>query len=775
MVMKNPLNRRIVRDLKKDFSKYLIVFVMLVLCISAGFAFILADKSISITFEESFEKYNIEDGYFTLKNKMNKAQKKIIEESGVSIYDNSYVNETRGIQTIRIYNANYREKIDGVDYMTGTRPTSLNEIGIDRMYAQNNDISVGDEFITDGRTYTVTSLISLSDYACLYESNDDVMFDSINFGVAVVSDETFNTYSKKEITNCYSWIYDEKTDDEVTLKTKGEDLLKVINSYASLDSFVPEYTNQSIAFVLEDLVSDYGSMIFFLYVLLIILAYINAITISNTIDNESKVIGTLRATGYTRKELLHHYMALPTIITFIGTLIGYLLGNTVLKTAMLKMYYGSYSLLSYEDHYVAEVFILALILPVTIMIGINYLVLKSKLKISPLKFLRRDLSGKKKSNAFPLSKKIRFITRFKLRVLLQNKASYVTLFFGIFLACFIMLFGLGFPEMLDNYASIATSEMDANYTYMLSIPSSIQDDSDKLKSTISLLNFSRETETDNDTAEKFSAYVLTTEDDFIHEDNVTIYGIEKDSDYINIDLNYGDVYITSGFADKYQIGIGDSITLKEQYEDKEYTFTIDGIYDKECQVNMYMDKDYLNDFFDLGNSYFCGYFSDSPIEDIDEKYLGSVIDEKTMTSLSDQLTVSMGGFMSIMKIFSIVVFFVLIYLLSKTIIERNARNISLLKIVGYSNKETNRIYVRITTYVVIFSLLVSIPILYYFVMWVFEMLLRNMLSGWVPLVVSNKTFAMCAILGFVTYLVVSVFEYIKISRIPMSDALKIDE
>ena len=45
------------------------------------------------------------------------------------------------------------------------------------------------------------------------------------------------------------------------------------------------------------------------------MAFVFGITISNTIRKEAGVIGTLRASGYTRRELILHYMTLPVLVT----------------------------------------------------------------------------------------------------------------------------------------------------------------------------------------------------------------------------------------------------------------------------------------------------------------------------------------------------------------------------------------------------------------------------------------------------------------------------
>ena len=92
--------------------------------------------------------------------------------------------------------------------------------------------------------------------------------------------------------------------------------------------------------------------------------------------------------------------------------------------------------------------------------------------------------------------------------------------------------------------------------------------------------------------------------------------MEPDSRYIQADLSGDGVYISSAYADKFRIKEGDTITLKEKYEKDEYSFKVDGIYDYAASLCVFMERDKLNEAFDLGDDYFGGYFSDTEIRDI---------------------------------------------------------------------------------------------------------------------------------------------------------------
>ena len=84
-----------------------------------------------------------------------------------------------------------------------------------------------------------------------------------------------------------------------------------------------------------------------LYIVMVIMAFVFGITTSNTIRKEAGVIGTLRASGYTKNELIRHYMSMPVLVTLIGAVVGNILGYTIFKNVCAGMYYGSYSLPTY--------------------------------------------------------------------------------------------------------------------------------------------------------------------------------------------------------------------------------------------------------------------------------------------------------------------------------------------------------------------------------------------------------------------------------------------
>ena len=203
-----------------------------------------------------------------------------------------------------------------------------------------------------------------------------------------------------------------------------------------------------------------------------------------------------------------------------------------------------------------------------------------------------------------------------------------------------------------------------------------------------------------------------------------------------------------------------------------YEFTVTGIYDYEGALALFMDQSMVNETFGFDKDYFSGYLSNTEITDIDSKYMSSVIDLEALTKISRQLDVSMGNMMLLVDGFAIVIFMVLIYLLSKIIIEKNAQSISLVKILGYSDGEISRLYIVSTTIVVILCLLISLPIEYEIMVFLFRAIMMSSISGWIPFYVDPILYVKMMAIGVGTYAVVAALEYFKIRKVPMDEALK---
>lgn len=741
--MGNPLRKRYIRELRTDFGKYIALFLFL--CLTIGFCsgFLVADGSTKRAYDESFLKYSVESGHFTLAKPADESLLKLVEqEADVLVNELFYKDrELHNGHTIRIYKQ--RTRVNRADVLQGALPAADGEIAIDRLYAENNRILIGDRMTVGGMDFTVCGFVALSDYSALFKNNTDMMFDANKFTVALVTEADFNALDDAGLHYCYAWRNLDSSLSETGQKEKSDEILQLLAQSAALTDFVPRLENQAILFTGDDMGSDKVMIEWLLYIAIAILAFVFAVTTRSTIEQEASAIGTLRASGYTRGELLRHYLTLPMAVTLAAAVIGNVLGYTVMKNVVAGMYYHSYSLTAYETVWNAEAFVLTTAIPLIIILAVNLLVLSYTLTLTPLQFLRHDWKRRMKKRVIRL-RHGRFLSRFRCRVILQNLPAFITMFLGIFFASVLLLFGMMFTPLLEHFKAEVVDSKIAEYQYILKAP---------------LL-------TETEGAERYSMTALQND----AEEEITVYGVAENSAYVK-QIRSGQVLLSDGYLDKYGIQTGDTVTLHEKYGDQSYTFTVGGSYHYPAALSIFMSQEQFNAMFDRDADDFDGYFSNSKIQDIEDVCIATTITEHDLTVMADQLSDSMGMVFPMFGGFAILLYLLMIDLLARMIVEKNAQSISMLKILGYSDRETGRLYNAATAIVVLVSLLVAIPLSAFLIRVIYYIMMQEF-PGWLTYYIAPWIYPAMLAIGGVGYLLVHWLQLRKVRRIPLAQALK---
>ena len=688
----------------------------------------------------------------------------------VTIYENFYHEEEERAGShkanVRIFRSD--SEIDKASFFEGRAPETAEEIAIDRMHASNVGVKIGDKIKVGGKEFEVVGLLSYVNYLTLHEHNTDLMFDAFGFDVAMVTPEAFEKLTSR-LHYSYAYKYVNAPADSVEKADDSSAFLKTLITQSlvydnEIDDYLPEYLRQASNFAVTDIEGDSAGTAILCYILIGVIAFIFAITISNTIEKEASVIGTLRASGYSKGELVRHYMSMPLIVTLIGAVLGNILGYTAFRNVAVNLYYESYSLPKCYPVWSSTALVKTTIIPLVLMFFINLFVIVKKLQASPLQFLRHDLSKSKRTKARRLPS-WSFMRRFRLRILFQNMPNYVVLVFGVVFIMLMMCFAFGLPDSLNNYTEKASSMMFADYQYMLM---DYRDENGNIL------------KTSEDTAEEFCATTLMypkkkstfrTGMGSGGDESVTVYGISENSSYIDLKGEKGKAFVSSAFASKFGIGEGDTITLHAEYENKSYEIPISGTIAYDGGIAVFMSREYFDEFFEKESEEFSGFFSRKEIKDIDEQYVATVITTEDITKVTTQLNHSFGGIIDVFKYALIVMAAALIYLLAKIIIERNEHAISMAKILGFKNSEIGSLYIIPTAIVVFFVAIVGFAGGYYLMIWVFKAFMMQM-DGYFAFYMTIKSMIMSVVYLLIGYAFVSILDFIRIKHIPMDVALK---
>ncbi len=750
--MRNPLFKRLPREFKKDIIKYLVMFLFLTLPIALCSGYMIGNDSMIKTYYEGIEEYNLEDGHFTTINSLDDVLIDEIEkEENINIYKLYYKDElTNNESTIRLYKISDRDNINKWCVHKGILPQKDNEIALDRLYCENNKINIGDIINIANKDFKVTAYISLFDYSSLFKNNTDSMFDANKFSISLVNDDAFNNISNDNLIYNYAYLYptrlNEKDAFNKTNELSKKLYIKTLLNGNKLDSLLSKEDNQAINFTINDLEGDLTMMLVFGSIIVFGLAFVFALSIKSQIEAEAKSIGTLKAMGYKNRELLVQYLILPTLITLLAGVFGNILAYTWLKTYIVNLYYHSYSLPLYTTFYNPKALLYTTILPIIMVLIINFFVIIKVLFVPSLNLLRNQLITKKHKKVTKLSHKINFISRFQIRVILQNKGTYIALFFGTLLASIILLFGLMMNPLLEHYKEEVIKLQIAPYQTILKV--------------------------DIDDLDGEKLYVKTID---YGNDQIMLFGLEKygdNSKYLN-ELFISDnkkVIVSSGLKFKYGLKKGSSIELEEKYKDNKYKLNVEEVYNTTGSLVIFMDATYFKEMFD---DYLVSYFSDNKL-DISDEYIYKVISLNDLIVVSNQLADSMGRVFVLFTSISVILFALLIFLLAKIVIEKNQNQISMLKIIGYKTFDINKIYNISTGIITILSLIISTFIAQFFIKLAWDIILKTKLSGWLDFYVAPYLYPIIFGIGVIAFLIVYLIESRKISKINLALALKDD-
>lgn len=748
--MRNPLHKSLKKEFLRNRSRYISLSLVLILMIGVVTGFLSVAYSAKELLIKDQISSKVEDGQLALRDRMDVKTKTKLEALGLKVYEQFYTEQSVSRDTmVRVYRKRF--DINRATLHEGRMPNKQTEIALDRLFALKNGYNIRDTIRMSGKSMTITGLISVPDYTSLIQKNSDMMMDPIHFGIAIVTDTGFQTLSTDRIVYSYSYYLDDRELNDFQKQKRADDIQEIcIREGAVLENLLTAQMNQAISFLPNDMGSDIPMVQTLLYIILMILAFIFVVISQTMIEEQASVIGTLLASGYTRRELLQHYMMLPTILIIVSAGIGNLIGYTLFPNLFTDMYYSNYCLPPLSIQPVWEALLSTTVMPFIFMMLILYVLLKRRLRLSPLRFLRKDLRRHRQRRYIPLHGSS-FFQRFRIRIILQNKGSYLVLFLGIIFASFLLMFALILTPSMEQYIRNLEADTRCDYQYLLKAP--VQADGEKV------------------TLTSLKAYYVGGDLDL----DVTLYGLGPNSGYytdMTLSSDPKSIVISSDFASKMSLQVGDAITLRNPYRDKAYSFTIQDIYPYNTGFSAFMPRNQLNQLLHEDHTYFNGYLSNQPL-DIEEAYVQSVVTRSDLVKINEQMTQAFSQLLPVLTSVSIAIYLVVLYILTRLVTDRNAISMSFLKVMGYTAKEIRSLYLHATTLVVLASLTVALPLcniaLRYLMKFAFMKFTGN-LSVYIP----GYVYFLVFVTGGVAYLFIKALLTRRIEQMELGYALKED-
>lgn len=422
-------------------------------------------------------------------------------------------------------------------------------------------------------------------------------------------------------------------------------------------------------------------------IILVLISYVLSVFVVHSIDRESSVIGALYALGVKKKDLMKHYVTLPTIIAavsgIIGTAIAY--SNAGVRVQMQDCY-NYYSLPNLDVIVMPYLIIYGIIVPPVICWAVTSLVINKRLSRQVLMLIKNEQRVSKGKDI--KLKNMKFMRLFKLRQILRERRTAFTVVFGMFVSLLIAVMSLEIFVYCDNVRIQYPEDTKYQYMYTYKYPS------------------------ENPPQGGYEAYAKTLKKEIYgYNFDVTLLGITEDNPFFDTDLadSHSQVTISSSISYKYGLQVGDVITLKGEENDKFYAFEISDITQYAPGFMVFMPYDKALELFGEQDDYYNVVFADHEL-DIEPGRLYSTTTKADVEKAAGIFVNQMKSMILTLGGVSALIFAIVLYLMMKVMIDRSAFSIALIKIFGYRQKELKKMYLDGNFYVVAIGALISVPL-----------------------------------------------------------------
>ena len=736
------LNRRIVREFNKNFVSYIAIFLMVVMSGFLVVSFSGTTFTVRDSVENGWAEQNVEDGEFILSKKISKGDIADLEREGVVIEEMFFMDLSADNDTVLRLFAN-REKINTLVLSNGYSAAADNEIALEYTFAEFVDFEIGSTVSAGNRQFVIAGTGTVPDYAHRTANISDVGTDDY-FGIGFITKPAFDRlagskeYSSKVIYN-YSFKLMEGTEASI-IKDK-------VAETGTLRSFVEKDRNARITSIIQYNASmlSYAIMVGALFSLII--AFILSVFIVNLLEQDSVAIGTLYALGYTKGELVRHYIVLPVITVAIGALLGTLLGTQGVTLFVANHY--SYPPLTGVVS--PSMLLYGIAMPIVFSVIINLYVLSRKLNAQPLFLLRggqklKDISTAKLNN-------LSFITMFRTRQFLREMRSYCVIFVGFGLSILLLMLGFSLYSTIEHYADTVGEDMQYENMYLLNAPLEEQP-----------------TSTERALTKSYTIYCEQAGADL----DVVLQGVESGSIYFDFAEQLKDdpqlVYVSDSAVVKYGYKEGDFVTFTDNLMDRYDTFKIAGTVPFKNGIYFFMDIDAMRTRFEVDDSYYNTLFSNKDVS-ISDELLVSTVNRVTVADTAQGWIDSGRSYLYIFMGVAVLTFVIMSYILFRMMVDRTAYSIALMKIFGFSEGLVRRIYLGGNLFILAVACVVFFPVSANLMVTIIPSLNGAMGSGMATYIDIRYYIMMLAVVTL-TYGILNFLLGRYLRKVPMSRVLK---
>lgn len=768
------LLRKLWRDLLKNKVQFLSIFLMSFLGL---YVFVGIDSEVTggtAASYEYYQEYNLSDLWVSGKTFSNSDLQRIKSLEEVSdaerrLYlegkSKDFDDEPNFFITFLETNEISKLKVDeGQPYSEG-----LSGIWIDDSFARNRGLNVGDTINVEVEGKTITEIIRgrihhpeyvyfvedvaamMPDYGkycfCFVSAKEypgDIYFNQIIIDAAGIDNATALSDEEKYVESQIS----EKLKNLMDLDTLVVTGKASCMSYETFNSEMNQHRSMALAFPL-------------VFMLISVLGIITTMTRLTT--NQRIQIGTLKALGFSGKDITLHYVSYGFFLSLFGSVLGAIVGYYTLPDFILGMFSSTYLLPGLRKG-VSTGSVLCILLMVTASTYITFYSVRKEGKQPPAITLKPAPPKISKQTVLERSKLWQgfdFSTQWNLRDILRNKVRTIMGMTGVLGAAMLIFAAFGCLDSMNAMMDEAYGHINTATTkIVLAEDVTYGEAYDYARKYDGQMVENRAIEISASGIKKTGTVRVFDQGNYINFQDNKLNRIEFDKNEIGI---------SSKMASLLNVSKGDMVTWHIIGNDDYHSFKVSQIYkDPSVQgITMYRPVyEQLDEKF-LPTEVLTNYKVSQTLSE--EENVTGVNDSRTAMSSMKAMMDMMYTMVGILIFAAVILGVVVLYNLGVLSLVEKIKEMATLKVLGFDTKKIRAILSQQNIWITVVGIILGMPFGYALIAMMFADMPEAMDYS---VVVYLPTYAYTFVLTFVLSMVVNRVLSRKVKTIDMVDALK---
>lgn len=756
--MKNKLLLSSVRKIKSSYKRFISLMFLSILGVGFFVGLKATAPNMIITLDNYLDSRNMHD--IEIVGSLGLTYEDILEIENLGFAEEIYgIKSIDHVIKINDYDKNIRvlslNKINEVILKEGKLPENINEIVVDWKFIEQSDYKIGDNLTieNDGLKNNEFKIVGIIEsplfYAHEYMGTTTVgngelhyvsyvlenvfkesVYSSINLTIKNAANlqtdsEEYNELVERSINKIEKIKSDREQARFDSLFKTQIDAMESFGMEVNLDEFPKskwyifdrtDNLSYSTFITMTESIGQIGNVFPILFYLVAIL--ISLISMARMVDEDRLEIGTLKGLGFSNSHIISKYVLYAFSATFIGGVIGMLIGFNLFPRVMWQIYDTIFLIPNFECAFHIKYASIGLIISILCICGAAIINAKKSLCEKPSELMRPK--APKVGRKIWLEKipfiwnKLNFSNKITTRNIFRYKGRILVTIIGIASSTALIVTGLGFKDVTVNISKLNYYNVHV-YDEMIAINPDSNIDSlmellDENKSVIHKVRANYEvTELYNGEEESVEVNLVSPEN--ANELEKVIRLNDVNNEYKRVTLVEDKTAISEKLARMLNVNVGDQVYLK--VNEKYIGIEVSNIVENYIGNYVYISKEKYNELYKKydGNTIFLKMTKELSDEDskkiIENEAVSSLVSKTTMLSQTDDILESLNSVVVVLVAASAILAFTILYNLSTINISERRREISTLKVLGFYDEEVDSYITKENYFITVIGIIIG--------------------------------------------------------------------